>query len=440
MFNISQGFQLKSAQWNFERDFFNDLASLKAASENDFPDLFITNVNGELYQLNKSNSVDATTGKWRKYIGSRTAVSIVDNLTSTSTTAALSANQGKVLKGLVDGKAATSHTHTKSQITDFPESMPANGGNSSTVNGKTVESNVPANAKFTDTTYTASTGLNLSGTAFSVKYGSAAGTACQGNDARLNVSNIKIDGTALGTATKNVSTRDFIVVNEILDDSFNNFQSTTGNVTQVSYWKGYIVGSNDSGQHFNNYSNKEQYGVVETVGTTTLPKLNTGATVFNKADGQLYYYDGTSLTAVLQGAYLIEVPEGTDKNDIFGLISVADYEKLDSIAEGANKYTLPVATSGARGGIKIGFAQTGKKYPVQLQNEQAYVEVPWSDTKYTLPTATSSVLGGVKVSSSNGLTMDNGQLKLILGSSLTISEDHIDVNVIPTEDIEALFA
>lgn len=43
------------------------------------------------------------------------------------------------------------HKHTKSEITDFPTSMPANGGNASTVNGHTVESNVPANAKFTDT-------------------------------------------------------------------------------------------------------------------------------------------------------------------------------------------------------------------------------------------------------------------------------------------------
>ena len=58
----------------------------------------------------------------------------------------------------VDGKhasdfAASSHTHTKSQITDFPTSLPANGGNSATVNGHTVASDVPANAKFTDTQY-----------------------------------------------------------------------------------------------------------------------------------------------------------------------------------------------------------------------------------------------------------------------------------------------
>ena len=83
-----------------------------------------------------------TTDTWR---------GIQDNLTSESTADSLSANQGKVLKGLIDGKAASVHSHTKSQISDFPTSLPANGGNSSTVNGHTVKSDVPENAKFTDT-------------------------------------------------------------------------------------------------------------------------------------------------------------------------------------------------------------------------------------------------------------------------------------------------
>lgn len=65
-FIINQNFDLKSPQFNFARDYFTDVASLKAASENDFPDHFITNVGGVLYQLTKSNSVDSTTGKWRK--------------------------------------------------------------------------------------------------------------------------------------------------------------------------------------------------------------------------------------------------------------------------------------------------------------------------------------------------------------------------------------
>ena len=47
----------------------------------------------------------------------------------------------------------TDHTHTKSQITDFPTSLPADGGNSGTVNGHTVDSDVPAGAKFTDTIF-----------------------------------------------------------------------------------------------------------------------------------------------------------------------------------------------------------------------------------------------------------------------------------------------
>lgn len=47
------------------------------------------------------------------------SVGVVDKLTSTSVTDALSANQGRVLKGEVDGKAAASHTHAKTDISDF---------------------------------------------------------------------------------------------------------------------------------------------------------------------------------------------------------------------------------------------------------------------------------------------------------------------------------
>ena len=49
-----------------------------------------------------SNAVFTDTNTWR---------GVQDNLTSTATDQSLSANQGKVLKGLIDGKAASSHTH-----------------------------------------------------------------------------------------------------------------------------------------------------------------------------------------------------------------------------------------------------------------------------------------------------------------------------------------
>ena len=48
-----------------------------------------------------------------KFTDNNTWRPVVDNLTSTATDQSLSANQGKVLKGLVDGKAASNHTHSQ---------------------------------------------------------------------------------------------------------------------------------------------------------------------------------------------------------------------------------------------------------------------------------------------------------------------------------------
>lgn len=60
-------------------------------------------------------------------------------------------------------------------------------------------------------------------------------------------------------------------------------------------------------------------------------------------------------------------------------------------------YQLPLASANTRGGIKSGYAQNGKNYPVQINDqEQAYVSVPWTDNNTTYAAATASVLGLVK--------------------------------------------
>ena len=60
-------------------------------------------------------------------------------------------------------------------------------------------------------------------------------------------------------------------------------------------------------------------------------------------------------------------------------------------------YELPLASDNTRGGIKSGYAQNGKNYPVQINaQEQAYVSVPWTDNNTTYTAATTSVLGLVK--------------------------------------------
>ena len=62
-----------------------------------------------------------------------------------------------------------------------------------------------------------------------------------------------------------------------------------------------------------------------------------------------------------------------------------------------NNYSLPLASSGTRGGIQIGYSESGTNYAVKLSSEKAYVTVPWTDTKQniTLATTTKAFITGV---------------------------------------------
>ena len=66
-----------------------------------------------------------------------------------------------------------------------------------------------------------------------------------------------------------------------------------------------------------------------------------------------------------------------------GFMSDSDKAKLDGVEDHANNYSLPLAASGTRGGVQIGYTETGQKYAVKLDGEKGYVEVPWTDTKNT---------------------------------------------------------
>jgi hypothetical protein len=83
----------------------------------------ITNSGGTI-SITKANVTAAlgytppTANTWR---------GVQDNLTSTATDQSLSANQGKVLKGLLDGKAASSHTHDDRYYTESEMNTKLNG-------------------------------------------------------------------------------------------------------------------------------------------------------------------------------------------------------------------------------------------------------------------------------------------------------------------------
>lgn len=73
----------------------------------------------------------------------------------------------------------------------------------------------------------------------------------------------------------------------------------------------------------------------------------------------------------------------TASSSTTGAMSNTDKVKLDGIEARANNYFLPLATAATRGGIKVGYAANGRNYPVQMDGEKAYVNVPWTDTNTT---------------------------------------------------------
>ena len=109
-----------------------------------------------------------------------------------------------------------------------------------------------------------------------------------------------------------------------------------------------------------------------------------------------------------------------------GVMKPSDKAKLDGIANNANNYSLPTASSTTKGGITLGYSQSGKNYPVALDsNGKAYVNVPWTDTNTTY---------GLATPSTNGL-MSAGDKTKLNGISSGATAD----SAITTAEIDALF-
>ena len=128
--------------------------------------------------------------------------------------------------------------------------------------------------------------------------------------------------------------------------------------------------------------------------------------------------NGTALSDVNGVVNIPLAVAGTNGRD--GAMSNADKTKLDGIADHANNYTLPVATSDALGGIRIGYGASGKYYAVQLDNNnKAYVYVPWSNTEYTFYNLAFQNASGTQVDIYKPTTSPSKTIKA--GSNVTIS-------------------
>ena len=83
-------------------------------------------------------------------------------------------------------------------------------------------------------------------------------------------------------------------------------------------------------------------------------------------------------------------------SQVSGLASVAtsgSYNDLTNKPTIPSAYVLPQSTNTTLGGIKIGYPESGKNYPVELNTSgQAYVNVPWTNTTYSVATTSTNGL------------------------------------------------
>ena len=95
-------------------------------------------------------------------------------------------------------------------------------------------------------------------------------------------------------------------------------------------------------------------------------------------------------------------PTGSDDVEFVGTgattVTRTDANKF-TINSTNTVYSLPAAST-SLGGVKIGYTDNAKNYALQLNGDnEAFVNVPWTDTPYTLPVATDSTLGGIELGS-----------------------------------------
>jgi hypothetical protein len=271
---------------------------------------------------------------------------IQDNLISSSTTESLSAAQGKILKELVDGKAPSSHTHTKSEVglgnvdntADATKSvkyaisagsassaaaLTSNAGSSTQPvyfsGGKpvacsyTLGKSVPADALFTDHTYGNMKGATSSST------GSAGLVPAPNIGEQLKF--LRADGAWVipTNTTYSVGTSSYLGITKLYTETGS---ATDGTMTQNAITT--ALNGKSPTSHTHNYAGSSSSGGA----ANSANKLATARTVSGGTDITLSFnYDGSGNSSANIGFYSSSASVGDKNNYPFHR-----FAKLDTIA------------------------------------------------------------------------------------------------------------
>lgn len=308
----------------------------------------------------------------------------------------------KYFWGLLKDKfAPKSHTHTKSQITDFPKSMPA-----SDVSAWAKAASKPSYTK-------AEVGLgnvdNTADSAKSVKYATSAGSAGSAGSATNDSKSQAITGYIRGLS---VSGRTV---------TYTRGDGTTGSIT-----------TQDSDTTYGNMTGATENAAGK-AGLVPAPAAGTQGTKYLRADGTWQTPPDTNTTY------------GTASQGANGLMSAADKKKLDGIASGANNFTysLPTASATVLGGVKTGsnITNTGGVLSLTKANVTSALGYtpPTTNTTYGNATTSSSGL----MSSSDKSKLDGiatGANKTVVDNALSQGSANPVANSVVTKRLQYLYS
>lgn len=333
------------------------------------------------------HTVNADVPSGAKFTDTNTWRGIQDNLTSTSTSDSLSANQGKVLKGLVDGKANSSHTHTWSQVTGAPSTAtrwPSWGE----VTGK-PSSFTPSSHTHDDRYYTESeinsklaakaVNITLDADADLNKIIAPGFYNCGGGNSILN----KPSGVdAIGLIVTHNSSGSYYTQILTTSSNKNTYRRTCLNgtwsawtqdkYTDTNTWRGIQnnLTSNSTSDSLSAAQGKVLKGLIDSkANSSDLSSYAQKSQAIASIDIIENYYSDQKY---IRPRFYIQKADGDESTlDIedastekSGLMSCYDKSKLDGIQAGANKYTLPVASATTLGGIKVTTKATGTQWPI----------------------------------------------------------------------------
>lgn len=305
---------------------------------------------------------------------------ILDNTTASYTSTEKTKLSGIQSGAEVNVQADWNETDATSDdyIKNKPTSMKANGGNADTVNGYTVGTNVPADAKFTDTIYKHPTGdgnlhVPAVGTANNgkvLKAGATAGSITWSTLTKGNVGLGNVDNTSDINKPISVSQQaaldskvDKVTGKELSSNDFTDEEKTklagiavgankyihpaTHSATMITQDSTHRFVSDAEKSIWNDkYTQNEIDNKLSTLETnidwkesvdtytdiaTTYPNPMDGWTVNVKDTNYTYRYDGTNWTAISANS----IPKATSSVD--GLLSKEDKVKIDDT--NAKKHT-----------------------------------------------------------------------------------------------------